>query len=209
MMPLEKYMKLTRADIVQLYSSSANNQYSIYYQQRLKQLAELDKVKEEWFNFLINPESLEKRPIDILERNLYFKVRLKKLREILKPKFAPVVVTHPKTGYKYLVAKAYDWNDMGLRVRSFNKSIIRNEGEKRVIKKLHEIYENMGYEVRTEVSFFVGSEKIKKIADMVISKGSQEFVVEVKTFNDENLAKFIVTEAMWDAYKLKYQVPQG
>jgi hypothetical protein len=205
MMPLEKYKKLTRADIMQMYSSSAMDQYSIFNQHRLEQLAELDRVKEEWLNFLINPNNTKNRPLDILDRNLYYKVRLMKMRETLKPQFALVNVEHPKTKYKYIVAKAYDWNDMGVRVRSFNKSIIRTEGEHRVVKKLQEIYEGMDYEVRTDVSFFVGIEKVRKIADMVISKGSKEYAVEIK-MSEESLSRFIVAEAMWEAYKLKYKI---
>ncbi len=206
MMPLEKYKKLNKVDILKLYTSNSLFQFSIFYQHRIEQLTELDKVKEEWFNFLITSKNTVYRPIDILDRNLYYRVRLMKLREILKPQFAPVNVEHPKTKYRYLVAKAYDWNDSGKRVRSFNKSIIRTEGENRVVKKLQEIYEDMGYEVKTNVPFFVDGNSVRKIADMVISKGSKEFAVEVKV-SEKNLARFIVAESMWDAYKLKYRLP--
>jgi hypothetical protein len=40
---------------------------------------------------------------------------------------------------------------------------------------------------------------------MVIAKGGQEFVVEVKP-SIESLARFIVAESMWGAYKLKYHM---
>jgi hypothetical protein len=202
-MPLEQYKKLSRADIIKWYSKNPVNTYSIFQEHRILQLRELDKVKRDWFVFLTTVSNKAATPIDIIEKNLYFKVRLLKVREILNPQIACVNVPHPKTKYKYVVAKAYDWNDQGERSRSFNKSIIRLEGD--AIKKLFSLYEDLGYEVRTNVKLNPPASAAVKIADMVIAKGGQEFVVEVKP-SIESLARFIVAESMWGAYKLKYQM---
>jgi hypothetical protein len=202
-MPLQDFIELDRRELKNYFESNSHNEHSIFNQHRILQLAELDRVKEQWFNFLISPKGATARPIDVLDENLYYKVRLMKLREVLNPQFACVNVVHPKTKYKYVVAKAYDWNDLGERARSFNKSIIRNEGS--IIAKLFEIYEDMGYEVRTNVTVTMDKGKPRKIADMVISKDKKEFAVEVKMSGD-HLARFILAESMWESYKSKYQL---
>lgn len=201
--PLQDFIELDRKEVNNYFESNSHNEHSIFYQHRIQQLAEMDRVKEQWFKFLTSSKGAAARPIDVLDENLYFKVRLMKLREILTPQFACVKVVHPRTKYKYLVAKAYDWNDLGERSRSFSKSIIRIDGS--VSTKLFEIYEDMGYEVKVDVSVNVGKDKPRKIADMVISKDKKEYVVEVK-MSEENLPRFIVTESMWESYKSKYKL---
>ena len=201
MMDLKLFKGLTYDEAKQWTSQPAEKLFSIFQVHRKKQIEELDLIKEEAFNYLVKTMALD-YPLAVLEKYLYYKVRISKMREILKPQSANVLVPHSKTEHKYWVAKAYDWDDQGNRKRTFNKSVIK-EGLK-VMVKLREIYEEMNFEVVSEKDIVL-SDGNKYRADMVIRKNKEEYVVEVK-MSRENLSRFMIAEALWESYKAKYSI---
>lgn len=201
LMELNEFKNLTLEEAMEWTKQPTEKLFSIFQQHRKKQIEQLDFIKNEAFNFLINPTALE-TPLEVLEKNLYYKVRISKMREVLKPQSANVLVPHSKTKHKYWVAKAYDWDDKGIRKRTYNKSIIK-EGLEAVVK-LKEIYEEMDFNILSEVDIVLSDGK-KYRADMVIEKDNRQFVVEVK-MSRVNLSRFMIAEALWDSYKTKYSI---
>jgi hypothetical protein len=203
MMPLAEYEKLTPNDVSKLFRDNYSSNYSLFQQFREQQLAELNRTKKDLKDFYTTSWDYSQygkgmfSPMEIARLTLQKKIRVARIREVLEPQFAEVLVPHNKTQHKYWVARAYWWDDYGKRSRSVTKSIRRSD--LKVIDRLRNIYEDMDFEVSTDKRL-----KNNTIADLVIKKKNEEYVVEVKKIKFEDLARFILSMGMWEDYKKIY-----
>lgn len=203
MMPLAEYEKLTPNDVSKLFRDNYSSNYSLFQQFREQQLAELNRTKKDLKDFYTTSWDYSQygkgkfSPMEIARLTLQKKIRVARIREVLDPQFAEVLVPHNKTQHKYWVARAYWWDDYGKRSRSVTKSIRRSD--LKVIDRLRNIYEDMDFEVSTDKRL-----KNNTIADLVIKKKNEEYVVEVKKIKFEDLARFILSMGMWEDYKKIY-----
>ena len=203
-LPMSEYMKMTRSEIGKWYKENPANVYSMYQKLREQQIVELHKATAELKRFYTTAWNYGDyktngfSPMEIARLTLQKKIRVARLREVLQPQFAEVLVPHSKTKHKYWVAKAYWWDDNGNRSRSINKSIRRSDVE--LVDKLIEIYQNMDFETSKDIKL-----KNNSTADIVLRKKSEEYVVEVKMMSDRDLALFILSNSMWSEYQKIYQ----
>lgn len=202
-MARDEFEKKSRSEIAKFYKESGVNGYSIFNQLRNDQITELKSCKKELLEFYTTAWDYSKfgngkfSPMDIVRLTIQKKVRIARLREILTPQFALTTVPHSKTGHKYRVARAYWWDDNGKRSRSITRSVIREEFE--IIERLADLYEDLGFEVFKNMKMSNNT-----IADMLITKKQEQYIVEVKMTNEEDLARMILTLSMWQEYKKSY-----
>jgi hypothetical protein len=138
--------------------------------------------------------------IESNRRLTYWRVRILRLREILKGRFSTLLVSHTKKDQKYYVVKGYWSDDYGNVSRSYNKSILKSGVS--LETKLQDIYEQLEYDVRMNVRF--KKDRIR-IADMVINKNNQEYVVEFAKMDLDDLAQFYLNYSMWLDYLALYK----
>lgn len=202
-MPVNEYLKLGPSDVSKWFRENPSNSFSIYQKLRTQQLEELQKAKAELREFYTTVWTYSDyrkggfSPMEIARLTLQKKIRVARIREVLSPQFAEVLVPHSKTKHKYWVARAYWWDDYGVRSRSINKSIRRSDNQ--IIEKLTEIYQDMDFEVVTSVKM-----KNNTLADMLIRKKQEEYIVEVKMMDFKDLSRFILSSSMWSDYKKIY-----
>ncbi len=203
-LPRQEYEKMSKSEIGKFYKESGINEYSIFNKLRSEQIKELKQCKKELLEFYTTAWDYSKfgdgkfTPMDIARLTIQKKVRVARLREILEPQFALTTVPHSKTGHKYRVARAYWWDDNGKRSRSVTRSIIREEFE--IISRLSDLYQDLGFEVYKETKMSNNT-----IADMLIKKKQEQYIVEVKMTNEKELARMILTLSMWQEYKKNYK----
>ncbi len=203
MMPLSEYLKLSPAGVTKWFRENPSSTFSIYQKLREQQITELKKCKKELIEFYTTKWDYSQyskgkfSPMEIARLTLQMKIRVARIREVLEPQFAEVLVPHNKTKHKYWVARAYWWDDFGIRSRSVTKSIRRSDLQ--VIDKLKDIYEDMDFEILVNYGL-----KNNTIADMIIKKKTEEYVVEVKLISFHDLAQFILSMGMWEDYKKIY-----
>jgi hypothetical protein len=203
MMPLPEYEKLTPTEVAKRFRDNPGTTFSFFQQIRELQVAELNRAKKELTDFYTTAWDYSQygkgkfSPMEIGRLTLQKKIRVARIREVLEPQFAEVLVPHNKTKHKYWVARAYWWDDYGKRSRSVTKSIRRSDFE--LVERLSNIYEDMDFDIITNVKL-----KNNTIADMVIRKKNEEYVVEVKRMDFHDLARFILTMGMWEDYKKIY-----
>jgi hypothetical protein len=202
--PVSEYVK-EDFDVQKWYSSPLSKSNSIYHTFIREQIDELREVKEnalnEYLNSLVQPGQTL---IESNRRVAYWLVRIQRLRELLEGRHSTLLVSHTKKDQKYYVAKGYWPDDYGNVSRNYSKSILKlGYG---IENKLRDIYEELGYEVRENVMF---NKDRKRIADMVIKKGEQEYVVECSKMELKDLAKFYLNYSMWLDYKEIYQKMEG
>ena len=110
------------------------------------------------------------------------------------------MVSHTKKEQKYYVVKGYWSDEYGNVSRSYNKSILKSNVA--LETKLQDIYEQLDFDVRVNVKF---SKDRIRIADMVIKKDNQEYIVECAKMNLDNLAQFYLNYSMWLDYEALYK----
>jgi len=203
MMLLSEYEQLSANEVGTIFRSNQDSNFSIFQKFRKEQLEELQRSKQELRDFYTTPWDYSQfengciSPMDIARLTLQKKIRVARIREILEPQFAEVLVPHSKTKHKYWAARAYWWNDYGIRSRSVTKTIRRSDVE--IVDRLKIVYEDLDYEIILNARM-----KNNTIADMVIKKPNEAYVVEVKKMNFNYLARFILTMGMWLDYKKLY-----
>lgn len=197
--PVSEYLK-DDFDVQSWYSSPLFKTNSIYHSFIKEQIAELAEVKEnalnEYLNSLVQPGQTL---IESNKRVTYWIVRILRLREILKGRFSTLLVSHSKKDQKYYVVKGYWPDDYGNVNRNYNKSILKAGAG--MESRLQDIYEQLGYDVRLNVRF---NKDRLRIADMVIKKGDQEYVVECSRMELDDLAQFYLNYSMWLDYMVIY-----
>ena len=198
--PMAEYIK-DDFDVQKWYLSPSSKENSIYHRFIKKQIEELNIVKaaalNDYLNSLVQPNQTL---IESNRRVIYWRVRISRLREILKGRFSTLLVSHTKKEQKYYVVKGYWSDEYGNVSRSYNKSILKSNVA--LETKLQDIYEQLDYDVRMNVKF--NKDRIR-IADMVIKKDNQEFVIECAKMNLDNLAQFYLNYSMWLDYEALYK----
>ena len=203
MMLLSEYEKLSMKEVGSIFRTNEGSNFSIFQKFRNEQLEELKRSKQELKEFYTTPWDYTQfengciTPMDIARLTLQKKIRVARIREILEPQFAEVLVPHSKTKHKYWAARAYWWDDYGIRSRSVTKTIRRSDVE--IIDRLKIVYEDLDFEIILDVKM-----KNNTVADMVIKKPNEAYVVEVKKMSFNDLARFILTMGMWIDYKKLY-----
>ena len=126
----------------------------------------------------------------------YLKLRLRRSMCYMLPEFTFTISTNPSTKTKYELIKAYWIEDDGSRARSFNKTM-GNEGlsmEHLNIK----LFEAMGYIALLE-------KRVNGVhVDILLSKGDEKWVVEVKHQVKKNYIDAFATIELWKHYKAQY-----
>jgi hypothetical protein len=198
--PMAEYIK-DDFDVQKWYMSPSSKSNSIYHGFINNQIEELNTVKANALNDYLN--SLVQTNQTLIESNrrlTYWRVRILRLREILKGRFSTLLVSHTKKDQKYYVVKGYWSDDYGNVSRSYNKSILKSGVS--LETKLQDIYEQLEYDVRMNVRF--KKDRIR-IADMVINKNNQEYVVEFAKMDLDDLAQFYLNYSMWLDYLALYK----
>lgn len=203
MIPRSEFETMSAKEIAEVLHGNTNSRFSFFQQFRQEQIEELEKSKKELRDFYTTAWDYSQwgkgkfSPREIARLTLQKKIRVARIREVLEPQFAEVLVPHNKTKHKYWVARAYWWDDYGKRSRSITKSIRRSDLE--VIDRLRNIYEDLGFDISVDSKL-----KNNRIADMVIRRKNEEYVVEVKMIGFADLARFILSMGMWEDYKKIY-----
>jgi hypothetical protein len=198
--PIHLAKNMSPLEISNWFKNGESKNYSILHLILKDKLNELKEAKEDLNNYYFNTSLITEAasPFNIHVNVLKRKVRVARVREVLKPQKALVLIPHRSKLYKYWVAKAYWWDDYGIRSRNYNKTIIKDGYE--VELRLKDLYEDLGF----NVSILSKPTKDHKF-DFIIRKNNQELGVDVKIMNQENLAKFILSIEMWESYKKIYK----
>ena len=198
--PMAEYIQ-EDFDVQKWYESSSSKSNSIYHGFINKQIEELKTVKanalNDYLNSLVQPNQTL---IESNRRLTYWRVRILRLREILKGRFSTLLVSHTKKDQKYYVVKGYWSDDYGNVSRCYNKSILKSGVS--LETKLKDIYEQLDYEVLMNQRF---NKDRLRIADMVIKKDNQEYVVECAKMKLDDLAQFYLNYSMWLDYVALYK----
>ncbi len=133
---------------------------------------------------------------DLVSYIEYLKVRLRRSMCYMDADFTFTKSTNPSTKTKYELIKAYWIEDDGTRVRSFNKTM-GNQGM--MIEELNvKMFETLGYLALRDKKYN------GVIIDILLSKGEQKWVVEVKHQVKENYIDAFASIELWKHYKTQY-----
>lgn len=192
-------------DIDKWYKSAPEMNNSLFIESIKQQLLELTKVKEEAIKFYT--ESLitvPQTPAQVNHAINFYKVRILRLREILKNRGSIMKIVNKNKNVAYFVIKGYYSDEYGNVSRNYSKTFLK-EG-KDIQSKLKDIYEEMGYECRDDVSYQKENDtRNKRRMDMLITKKSEKKVVEFSKMKKEDLAHLVLNIEMWKDYKLTYK----
>ena len=133
---------------------------------------------------------------DLVSYIEYLKVRLRRSMSYMLPEFTFTKSTNPSTKTKYELIKAYWIDDDGTRSRSFNKTM-GNQGLNMELLNV-KMFETLGYIALLD-------KRVNGVlVDIVLSKGEQQWVVEVKHQVKENYIDAFATIELWKHYKTQY-----
>ncbi len=133
---------------------------------------------------------------DLVSYIEYLKVRLRRSMSYMFPEYSFTNSTNPSTKAKYELIKAYWVEDDGNRARSFNKTLGM---QGMMIEDLNvKMFETLGYLALREKRYN------GVLIDILLSKGEQKWVVEVKYQAKSNYVDAFATIELWKHYKTQY-----
>ena len=133
---------------------------------------------------------------DLVSYLEYLKVRLRRSMCYMDAEFTFTTSTNPSTKTKYELIKAYWIEEDGKRARSFNKTMGNQD---MIIEDLNvKMFEALGYLALRHKKYN------GVIIDILLSKGEQKWVVEVKHQVKENYIDAFATIELWKHYKTQY-----
>lgn len=135
---------------------------------------------------------------DLVNYIEYLKVRLRRSMSYMAPEYSFTNSTNPTTKAKYELIKAYWVEDDGNRSRSFNKTLGM---QGLMMEELNiKMFESLGFIALRE-------KKVNGLRiDILLSKGEQKWVVEVKHQEKSNYIDAFATIELWKHYKQQYGI---
>lgn len=201
---VEEFEKMDDQDARYYLQNPKNYSWGVLQEIRDEMIAEFVAVQERLNEVYTNPlETLEGftgklNAQDLVNYIEYLKIRLRRSMYYMVPEYTFTNSTNSSTKTKYELIKAYWIDDDGTRSRSFNKTM-GNLGFS--IEQLNvKMFEALGYIALME-------KRVNGVhVDIVLSKGSKQWVVEVKHQQKSNYVDAFATIELWKHYKKQYKI---